>query len=186
MKLLKYENSKLKQQFIFTLPVSKAVCGRQCPGCYALKPQIRFPKTVLPYREARLEAAKQPDFAANIISELSSTRRTSRTVRLHEAGEFFSQSYVDSWATIAKALPQFTFYTFTKRMKDFDFSKLKALPNFVLIDSLYSGSLNYGPLSSLDPSRPICPVTQGKPVECGISCRLCMTESTTSMQFVKH
>ena len=28
MKLLKYQNAKLRDQFIFTLPASKEVCGR--------------------------------------------------------------------------------------------------------------------------------------------------------------
>lgn len=178
MKLLKYENSKLKQQFIFTLPATKAVCGRICPGCYAAKPQVRFPKTVLPYREAMLAASQQPDFAQRIISELSSTRRSARVVRLHESGEFYSQAYVDQWLTIAQALPNFTFYAFTKRLAHFDFSQLSALPNFILINSLHFGGLNYGPTSSAPTNAFICPSSQG--AICGTTCTYCQTKSAQS------
>ena len=186
--LLKYENSKLKQQFIFNLPVSMEVCGRECPGCYALKAQKRFPKTVLPYREARLEASKQEDFVPNIIAELTTSRRSAKSIRIHESGEFYSQEYIDKWATIAKAVPTFTFYAFTKRMKDFDFTAIKALPNVIIIDSLMSGTLNYAPLNKLDPSRPICPATMDDTTVCGVTCLYCQTKQaqTDGIQFVKH
>lgn len=188
MKLLKYENAKLKQQFIFTLPASKEVCGRLCPGCYAHKAQVRFPKTVLPYRESMLAASQADSFVATIVAELSSTRRSSRTVRIHESGDFYSQEYLDKWTAIAKLSPTFTFYAFTKRMKDFDFSVAKSLPNFIVIDSLQSGKLNYGKLSTLDQSKFICPSTLGQPVVCGQSCRYCMTKAAQheTPQFVQH
>lgn len=188
MKLLKYENAKLKQQHIFTLPASQEVCGRVCPGCYAIKPQIRFPKTVLPYRERMLESSKTDSFVSLVVQELSSSKRPSKTVRVHESGEFYSQEYVDKWKSIASQLPDFIFYAFTKRLKHFDFSGLKSLPNFVVIDSLHGGKLNYNTLEKLDPSRPICPVTLGQDLLCGITCRICMDKSTetTSIQFVKH
>lgn len=182
-KLLKYENAKLKNQFIFNLPVSKAICGRQCPGCYALKAQIRFPTTVLPSRQRLHAASLQSDFVTTIVNELTSTRRTARTVRIHESGEFYSQDYIAKWQQIATALPTFTFYAFTKRMKDFDFSQLMSLPNVVIIDSLMHGGLNYAPLANLDPTRFICPATS-----CGVNCRYCMTKTAQlqGIQFIKH
>lgn len=188
MKLLKYENDKLKQQFIFNLPVSMEVCGRECPGCYALKAQKRFPKTVLPYRQTRLDASKQTDFTSNIILELESTRRTARAVRIHESGEFYSQEYIDKWETIAKALPSFTFYAFTKRMTDFDFTSIMSQSNVVIIDSLMSGTLNYAPINKLDQSRPICPATTSNTTICGVTCLYCQTKEAQNngIQFVKH
>lgn len=188
MKLLKYENTKLKQQFIFNLPVSKAVCGRQCPGCYALKAQLRFPHVVVPYREARLSASRQPDFTQLIITELSSTRRSARTVRIHESGEFYSQPYIDKWQQIATALPNFTFYAFTKRIKDFNFTQLMSLPNVIIIDSLMHSPLNYGRASSLNTSIFTCPSTAGQDVVCGVTCRYCMSKTAqqNGIQFVQH
>ena len=186
MTLLKYENSKLKQQFIFNLPVSHEICGRLCPNCYALKAQIRFPDRVVPYREARHKASLADNFADLIIAELSSTRRSARTVRVHESGEWYSQAYIDKWHTIASALPNFTFYAFTKRLKHFDFTALMSLPNFVLIDSLMHGPLNYSKTKS--PSVFTCPATLKQPVVCGVSCRYCMSKKAqqNGIHFIQH
>ena len=188
MKLLKYENYKLKRQFIFTLPASKEICGRTCPGCYAIKAQRRFPKTVIPYREARYKASLQDDFVDRIVNELSTTRRDVRTVRIHESGEFYSQEYVDKWYSIAKALPQFTFYTFTKRINDFDFTKLMNLPNFIVINSLQFNRLNYGSLSEAPKKAFICPFTSTGNAICGVTCRYCMTKQAqeNGVWFKKH
>ena len=187
MHLFKYENLKLKQQFIFNLPASKAICNRLCPGCYANKAQLRFP-AVLAYRESMYQQSLLPSFVDAIVSKLTHTRRKSRTVRIHESGEFYSQEYIDKWASIATQLPQFTFYTFTKRLTDFDFSHLMSLPNVVVIDSLMYGKLNYGKLSTLDQSKFICPSTLGQPVVCGQSCKYCQTKTAQidGVQFVKH
>lgn len=187
MHLLKFENLKLKQQFIFNLPASKSICNRLCPGCYANKAQLRFP-AVLAYRESMYQQSLLPSFVDAIISELTSTRRKSRTVRIHESGEFYSQEYIDKWTSIATQLPQFTFYAFTKRLTDFDFSHLMSLPNVVIIDSLMYGKLNYAPVNQLLPNVFTCPSTLGKSVTCGVSCRYCMSKSaqTNGIQFVKH
>ena len=187
MKLLKYENNKLKQQFIFTLPAGMSTCNRICPGCYAMKSQVRFP-AALDYRNRMLTASQQPDFADRIIAELSTTRRSARTVRLHESGEFYSQKYINFWLTIVTALPQFTFYAFTKRLADFNFSKLAALPNFVLINSLQHGGLNYAPLANLRSNVFTCPATTGHAVTCGITCKYCQTKKAqyNGIQFVIH
>ena len=186
-KLLKWQNSKLKQQFIFTLPAGMPTCARVCPGCYAIKSQVRFP-AALAYRQRMYDASLQPDFAQRIITELSTTRRSARTVRVHESGEFYSQYYVNSWHTIAISLPQFTFYAFTKRLSDFDFSALLALPNFILINSLQHGGLNYAPLTDLRSDLFTCPATLGRPVTCGITCKYCMSKQAQyhAPQFVKH
>lgn len=188
-KLLKYENAKLKQQFIFNLPATKQVCGRVCPGCYAIKAQVRFPKTVLASRERLFVASNSDTFVPTIISELQSTRRAARTVRIHESGEFHSQEYLNKWEEIALACPDFTFYAFTKRKRDFDFSKLTALPNVSIIDSLHFGRLNYGLASETPSGAFVCPATATKDVVCGVTCRYCMTKGkadTNGIWFNKH
>lgn len=188
-KLLKYQNSKLRNQFIFNLPVSNTVCGRKCPGCYALKPQLRFP-AVQAYRDRRYEASLQPNFVNRITSELTSTRRKFLSVRLHESGEFHSQPYIDKWVLIASQLPDIKFYAFTKRIADFDFSKLSSLPNFVLINSLHFGKLNYGNQTYLDslPDTMTCPSTTTTDTVCGVSCNYCWTKQAQSngIKFLQH
>ena len=185
MKLIQPGNSKLKGMYMFNIPASKAICATICPGCYAHKEQIRFPAT-LAARESRYQASLQPDFSSQIISELSSLRKLPTHFRIHASGDFYSQTYIDSWLTIAQAFPTITFYAYTKRLKHFDFSQLSSLPNFILINSLQFGSLNYGPLSSAPANAFICPSHTG--ATCGQSCQFCMskTAQTNSVYFVKH
>ena len=186
-KLLKYENAKLKQQLIFSMPAGKELCGRECKGCYAIKFQKLYP-SVLPYRQRRYEASLQPDFTSRIISEILTCKKPISAIRVHESSEFYSQHYVNSWHTIALSLPQFTFYAFTKRLHDFDFSALSALPNFILINSLQHGGLNYASLTNLRSDIFTCPVTLGQSVICGLTCRYCMSKQAQhhAPQFVKH
>ena len=187
MRLIQPGNSKLVNQYMFNIPATRDICGRVCPGCYAHKFAKLYPN-VLPAQEKRYEASLQPDFAAVIIKELNAIRKPITTFRIHgSAGEFYSQQYIDAWHTIATALPQFTFYAFTKRLRDFDFVPLMALPNVIIIDSLMHG-FNYGKASKLSPTVFTCPSTLGKPVVCGVTCRYCMTKTaqTNGIQFVQH
>ena len=193
--LLTYENNKLKRQFIFDLPVSQDICGRLCQGCYALKAQVRFPTTVMPSRIAKYEASLKPDFTQQIINELTNTKKRYNYVRVHSAGEFYSQEYLNKWVDIATAMPNITFYAFTKRLKDFDFNVLKSLPNFVVINSQQFGDLNYGPVKEILELEKAaktfaCPSTLPFDTNtiCGITCNYCMTKTaqTNGVLFVKH
>lgn len=186
-KLLKYENAKLKHQMIFSMPAGKDLCGRECKGCYAIKFQRLYPN-VLPYRQRRYEASMQPDFVSRIIAEIVACKKPITAIRVHESSDFYSQQYIDSWHSIASALPHFTFYAFTKRLSDFDFTALSSLPNFILINSLQHGGLNYAPFTSLRSDLFTCPTTLGRPVTCGITCRYCMSKQAQhhAPQFVKH
>ena len=81
------------------------------------------------------------------------------------------------------------FYAYTKRIKNFDFSVLSALPNFVLIDSLHFIGLNYGPKSEATPNVFICPDQKGANISCGVQCQWCMTKGKADVHgvwFVKH
>ena len=185
MKLTQRGNSKLNNTWMFNLPATKAVCGRECPGCYAIREQTRFP-AVLTARESRFTAASQPTFAADIIAELSRARNLPKYYRIHASGEFFSQAYLDSWQQIAEAYPSVIFYAYTKRKDDFDFEAVSALPNFVLIDSLHFGKINYGPLSSAPANAFVCP--HSATITCGDSCTYCMTKEAqdNGVYFIKH
>ena len=186
MKLLKYSNAKLHNQLIFSIPANLEICGRACPSCYAMKFQRLYPN-VLPYRQARYEASLQPDFTDRIIQEITSCKKPLVAVRIHESGEFYSQQYINSWATIASALPHIRFYTFTKRIADFDFTPLSSLSNFTLINSLQSGGLNYGKALDLPPNIYVCPATTSSS-RCGIDCSWCWSKCAQhfGVQFVKH
>ena len=186
-KLIQSGNSKLHNQYMFNLPASIEVCGRPiCKSCYAYREQLRYP-SIVAARESRLLAAQQPDFASRIISEISNIRKPFVAFRVHSSGEFFSQEYVDNWATIASSLPHIRFYAFTKRLADFDFTPLSSLPNFTLINSLQSGGLNYGKAIDLPSNIYVCPATTSSS-RCGIDCSWCWSKCAQhfGVSFVKH
>lgn len=187
MKLIQRGNSKLPGMYMFNIITSHEVCNRTCKGCYSLKEQVRFP-SVAKARQTRYEATLQPDFHTKVIAELSKLRKPPKHFRLHASGEFYNQPYVNSWYKIASAHPSITFYAYTKRLRDFDFSKLKSLPNVVIIDSFHYGGLNYGPLSRAPSNAVICPQGEDKSITCGVSCQLCMNKSIeqTGVFFKQH
>lgn len=187
MTLLKYGNAKLHNTLVFNLPAGMSTCNRECPGCYAMKFQRLYPN-VLPYRNRMLEASQQSDFVSRISADIASCRKPFKYIRIHESGEFYSQQYIDKWYTIARSFAQYTFYTYTKRLKDFDFTRISSLPNFVLIDSLMHGGLNYNRADKLTSSVFTCPATTSKSTRCGIDCSYCMSKSaqTNGVQFVRH
>ena len=187
MKLIQKGNSKLPGMYMFNLPANREVCNRTCKGCYAVKEQRRFP-SVVKARQARLEASRQPTFRFTIKKELSKLRNKPKYFRIHSSGEFYSQQYVNDWVSIAKSFPDITFYTYTKRLRDFDFSVLKALPNVVIIDSFHFGRLNYGPKDKAPKGAFICPEVRGK-VVCGVDCTWCQTKGQADekgVYFIKH
>ena len=185
MKLIQPGNSKLHNAYMFNLPATKEVCNRACPGCYAAREQVRFP-VILEARTKRLNASKDTSFSTMIITELTSLKTKPKYFRVHASGEFYSQDYISHWELIAKEFPQITFYAYTKRMNDFDFSTLSALPNFVLINSLQFNKLNYSKLEDAPKEAFICP--SSKEVLCGESCVYCMTKTAQAngVWFVKH
>ena len=185
MKLIQPGNSKLHNAYMFNLPATKEVCNRACPGCYAAREQVRFP-VILEARTKRLNASLDPTFSTTIITELTSLKTKPKYFRVHASGEFYSQDYISQLEVVAKEFPQITFYAYTKRINDFDFSALSALPNFVLINSLQFNKLNYSKLEDAPKEAFICP--SSKEVLCGEHCSYCMTKTaqTNGVWFIKH
>jgi hypothetical protein len=186
-RLIQKGNSKLGDMAMFNLPATKQVCGRTCPGCYAIREQQRYP-TVLPAREARYEASKKDDFADIVRKEIRSMRVQPKHFRIHASGEFYSQGYVDTWESVAKDFPNIIFYAYTKRKKEFNFSTIESLSNVVIIDSFHFKGLNYGPIDKAPLGAFVCPHQKGVEVQCGVDCTYCMTKvaQTNGVYFVKH
>jgi len=187
-------NHKLSDSIAsFSLPATKEICGVICNGCYAHKAQNQYP-AVLPSRAKKLELSKQDDFVDKMTKAAETLKP--KFIRLQDSGEFYSQEYVDKVYEIAKRLPNQDFYCYTKRLKDFDFTKLKALDNFVVINSLFNNKINYGKKEDRSPGMFQCPDYKGS-VErlaqptgqlCGSLCNYCMTKSAqeTGVWFVQH
>lgn len=186
MKLIQKGNSKLHNMYMFNLPATRDICGRICPGCFAIREQKRFPM-VIEARNKRLEASKQEDFVATVVKEINSLRTKPKFFRIHASGEFYSQEYINKWNKITDKFPDITFYTYTKRIKHFDFSSLQSKKNFVLINSLQFTKLNYGKEEEAPEGVFICPST--KEATCGDSCTWCQTKGQADVKgvwFVKH
>ncbi len=92
-----------------------------CRGvCYAKQGTYRFPNVVAA-RHHNLSLSQRSDFADLIIADLANKvvksrkcRKPYNVVRLHDAGDFYSQDYLDAWAKVAAAYPAVIFYAYTK------------------------------------------------------------------------
>lgn len=188
MELIQKGNTKLAEAGIlmFNLPAGSKVCGRACAGCYAIKEQ-RYP-TVVEAREKRWEASKQDDFTEKVVAELRAKKTLPKYFRVHSSGDFYSQEYVSKWAEIAKTFPSVIFYAYTKRVKKFDFTALTSLDNFVLINSMQYGDVNYGKVEDAPKDVFVCPDVRGSEVTCGVNCTYCMSKHAQNAApfFIKH
>lgn len=90
-----------------------------CPGatacrsvCYAKQGRYLMPN-VMQARQDNLSESLKETFVADMIQSLTKAR-SYNVVRIHDSGDFYSQSYLDKWSAIARALPTKVFYAYTK------------------------------------------------------------------------
>jgi hypothetical protein len=190
IKLLQRGNAKLgKSTLMWNMTTSTVQCGRACKGCYSAAEEKRWPN-VRTARQKRYEASLQLDFVALVKSELSSLKTLPKYLRIHASSEFYDQPYVNKWHSIASAFPTVTFFAYTKRLKDFDFTALKSLSNVCIIDSFHFGGLNYGKITKAPTTAFVCPDQKGVTnVQCGETCTYCMVKGladTNGVYFVEH
>ena len=136
-KIFSKGNRKLPTDIaIFNLP-SRITCPgatEECKQyCYAKKAE-RMYKGALPFRYKNLELTKTAQFVDTAVEQLSRMHKL-RAVRMHESGDFYNQSYLDKWVTIAKKFPDVIFTAYTKSLH-LDFSKMQRLKNVVLFASV--------------------------------------------------
>jgi len=167
---------------ILSCPNSKD-CAKDCYAKKAerLRPVVRASRS----RNFRMAKENTQMLKKRILQHLEK----GDVVRIHESGDMFSQEYLDMWYEIAKERPDVMFYTYTKTEHIWDWSKIKALPNFNLVSSFVGGKINFGPeeeikIRAQEFGVPICPCRKGNKIKCGIDCRLCWTEP--QVLFVKH
>ena len=113
-------NMKLsKQVAIFNLPAGKP---KVCIGmtevckkiCYAIKPQ-KYSKQARNKRLSNLLKTREPYFVDLMVEEIKASGCV--MVRIHEAGDFYEQAYLEKWFLIADRLPKVTFLAYTKSFK---------------------------------------------------------------------
>lgn len=124
-----------------TLPTFSLPAKQTCPGCtvqcaakcYARKAEIAYP-TVLPSRKRNWKLTKNDRFVDNMISIVKAKGK--KWFRIHESGDFYSQSYLEKWVAIVAACPEVKFLAFTKSFK-LDFTAALKLPNLSLVWSVW-------------------------------------------------
>ena len=182
-------NQKLDRRvLIFNLPPIKSCPNnKSCKDtCYAVPFYRQYPDVWERY-DANFEMAKTDlgrlsRYIVRQIREKKESRAGLVAVRVHSSGDFFSQDYLNMWATIARELPDVKFYAYTKADKVLDFRPLDELPNFNVIRSFINGRFrNYGApeyvakVKSQVSDAYICPAIHRPEVHCGDQCNYCIS-----------
>lgn len=115
------------------------LAGLTCPGesllckcrCYALHGNFLWNTTKTAHGK-NTQFSRTELFADWMVHEIQ--RRFVRVLRVHVAGDFYDEIYIDKWVQIAKALPDVTMYAYTRSWRlDELFPallRLARLPNF--------------------------------------------------------
>lgn len=122
---------------------SFGTCACKCKGCYAMTGCYLFFSTKVSLARKTILARLAPDWTEKALSAQIVADKI-QYVRIHAAGDFFSNEYVEMWARIARNNPDVCFWTYTKTAwaacKDFD-----ALENANIVKSLIDGRrVNFG------------------------------------------
>jgi len=108
---------------VWVLPEVKTCPGRtvECElVCYAKNPVIQYGAHITDSRDWNFKISKSKHFAKMINSQIKGLRELPEAIRIHEAGDFYSQEYLDKWKLIAYQNPTITFFTYTRSwMLDF-------------------------------------------------------------------
>ena len=183
-----YGNRKLARNIAIFSLLELITClnCQDCAGtCYARKASRQY-ATAYIHRlfYSYLACNNLSLLKAFIMEDLQHLPKYVDCIRIHEAGDFVSQDYVNMWRDIAASRPDITFYFYTKTGALFDFSGLLALDNIAMIDSvLPCGRKNYGSpeyvadMAARYPHAFICGYGQENAPRCGIDCKYCMTAS---------
>lgn len=192
-------NSKIHESVLcFSMPpIETCPNHKYCSGCcYALTSFQQYEYVRNAWTHNYHMARDNQELFENLILTYLSVS-DEKVIRLHVAGDFFSQEYVGLWHRIMSQTDK-KFYAYTKTMEMLDFSEYLVMDNINLINSMApDGKPNFG-----DPIRVyelqqqgyfICPATVKKPfydesddVVCGLSCTHCHHKGNNKVVFHQH
>lgn len=108
--------------------------------CYAARAQGQYPgANVQAFKNLDLlKKMKTKEKMANLIIKSMEYHGLANTdiLRIHEAGDFFSQDYLDAWIEVAKKMPQTLFYAYTVSLPYYMARKNSLPKNFKIIASM--------------------------------------------------
>lgn len=128
------QNSELKADGVFnwTIPAwaIRLSDGRKfncCPNagvcatlCYARNGTYLFPQAKAAHeRNLRMLLDDLPRWEKRMSGELKQARYRGKHIRIHDAGDFFSDPYLLAWLRIIRVSPWATFYAYTKEISRF-------------------------------------------------------------------
>jgi hypothetical protein len=126
---------------------SAGICSQVC---YARNGTYRFPNVRAKHHSNLMFVLDDlPGWETAMITELNAQRFAGRFVRVHDAGDFFSDAYTRSWCRVMRARPEVTFYAYTKEVRRFrHLVEPNPPPNFLWVYS-YGGRQD----TEIDPDR---------------------------------
>ena len=148
-KKLLTQNSELKPDGIFnwTLPAfgvtltdgtNMNVCpqaGACASFCYARSGTYNFSNVKRRHIQNLEYILEDPDGWFNqMLEEVQKPKMAGKHIRIHDAGDFFTEDYLHLWIKIAELTPEVTFYCYTKEVTLF--KRQKFPPNFKYLFSM--------------------------------------------------
>jgi len=152
------QNSDLKKSGVYgwTLPAhfttlsdgrrfntcpSAGVCGAFCYAKYGMYTFKNVKKSHL--QKLELVLNNRAEWKRMMLEELSNKKYKGKFIRIHDAGDFFSQDYAEDWIDIARKNKEINFYTYTKEVELFKMKLRSSIPqNFIVIYS-FGGKQDY-------------------------------------------
>lgn len=100
--------------------------------CYAAKSEALYPATYKLHKINRVRA-ERPTFEKRAIAEIRANKI--EIMRIHSSGDFYNFDYFQKWYRIAQALPDVSFFGYTKQATFVKWLLAHPLPNLHIVYS---------------------------------------------------
>lgn len=121
-------------------------CPCHCKGCYCDAGRYRFDAIKAGNIRKLLIARMYPDFMVRAISAQIIADGIGQ-LRIHAAGDFFSEDYVDAWIKIITGAPLVKFWTYTKY--EYAVNAFDGIKNISVVPSMTPAGINFGTCAEL-------------------------------------
>lgn len=164
-------------------------CSKHCKDCmktcYALHSYKQY-KSVKIKWDNNFELSKTNEFYNKFVGEILA--RNIKTVRLFQAGDVYSKSFLNRLYKSIKDTPNITYYGYTKNPIAL---KLNELKNCNIMYSYINGYRNYGTLEYCKLLKQkfnahICKLDESKGEKCGNHCKYCLNKKHDKICFIIH
>ena len=133
-KILLSSNSELRPDGIYnwSIPALAAKLSngtniKTCPNagacatvCYARNGTYNFSNVKKRHTQNLEYILEDPQgWFAQMLEEVAKPKMRGKHVRIHDAGDFFSEDYLQMWLRLARLVPEVTFYCYTKEVSMF-------------------------------------------------------------------